>query len=453
MATNISKKKGTDGPSQTAGSQSEQPAEIFQLEPAKAQVQQVKWSQIIARPQEYAFRAEGDKDPFSKAALGSLKESIKRHGSVHTALLLKAYPDGTFLLGDGNRRYFSLGQLIEEKVQGFTAEMLLPANVLEHETSDLVMISTALSANIERQPLGFQGRLDATLKLHGLGMPKKSIAQLLNVSDSTVDRDLILANDAEMRGHILYHCITASNAATLLAAADKAGRTKEFKESLRKWLSEENERRHAEQKAREERDEPPLSGSKLWLQNAMTSEMVSAWRRALEKGTRLRDPGFKFRAYLREEGGHARIEIGSLSKPVSELSSGDVAKVVRRCLDLAAELEPVLLAKATAEKQGAKPEAKSEKPSPGLQRLRELGLASLVGEKDEPEKDAGEPGADPGDQADPDEANADKQGDGSDDAEQEADVPAEANVSTEQPVGSQADVPVQQAKQERDSQA
>ena len=115
---------------------------------------------------------------------------------------------------------------------------------------------------------------------------------------------------------------------------------------LYNWIMSTNEQITAEDKVRAERDEPPLSGPKSWLQNRMTPALVKAWKQALETGSSTVVPAFRFKALLRKDAGPARIEIDGLTMPVDKLSLHDVAKVYRRCHDLAASLEPVLAAKA-----------------------------------------------------------------------------------------------------------
>ena len=94
-------------------------------------------------------------------------------------------------------------------------------------------------------------------------------------------------------------------------------------------------------------------------------------------------------ASLNTENGLPRVEINAVSKPVADLSAADVAKIVRRCLDLAHELEPVLAAKAAEENDASEADAAGEAASPGLERLRELGFGQFAGEAeddDQPEE-------------------------------------------------------------------
>ena len=94
-------------------------------------------------------------------------------------------------------------------------------------------------------------------------------------------------------------------------------------------------------------------------------------------------PGFKFMASLSKENGLPRVEINAVSKPVADLTAADVAKIVRRCLDLAHELEPVLAAKAAEENDASEADAAGEVTSPGLERLRALGFGQLAGETED----------------------------------------------------------------------
>ena len=212
---------------------------MFELERAETTLQMVPFLKIIAKPEDYSFRKEGEEDPFSDKALRSLKEAIKRDKGVREPLLLKAIDNGFYLVGDGHRRLASVAQLIAERVAGFKRSMELPANVLQAGTRELVMLVASVSANVDREPYGPVGRMDAAKKLNQAGMPRASIAQLFQVGISTIDRDLLLAGDDEMLNLVrIKHFITMSNAATLLAAAHKVRRRDDLIKFLYLWANE-----------------------------------------------------------------------------------------------------------------------------------------------------------------------------------------------------------------------
>ena len=109
MATTATKSKGPAIPTQAGASQptellkgpaspspagKKQPAEVFELERAETTLQMVPYLKIIAKPEDYSFRNEGDEDPFSDKALRGFKEILKRDKGVRDPLLLKAVEDG-----------------------------------------------------------------------------------------------------------------------------------------------------------------------------------------------------------------------------------------------------------------------------------------------------------------------------------------------------------------------
>ncbi len=382
-------------PKPQADGQQKPAAEGFKLERPEMSVQQIPLSKIFARPELNAYRGR-EGDPYTKDALKGLLESVTMQGGINTPFLLLAHPDGTFEVGDGHRRLTTLLLLIADGVAGFSADMLVPANVLGIDTKELNFVTASVSANIEREPLPPEGRMDATSRLHKVGMPRQSIADLLHVSKSTVDRDITLMGDAEMMRHVReLRTVTLSNAALLLATAEKAKRRDEFMSFLTDWGQQAQADINAEIAARASRDEPPLAEAQRYPRSRMTAEMVKHWRQALEKKLPLTMPGFKFMASLSKENGLPRVEINAVNKPVADLSAADVAKIVRRCLDLAHELEPVLAAKATEENEASEADAAGEVTSPGLERLRELGFSQFAGEDDDqPEETSDEEDSD-----------------------------------------------------------
>ena len=287
------------------------------------------------------------------------------HGGIHTPILLRARGDGTYLLVDGHRRYFALKQLIEENVAGYTPDMLLPAHVLAAETSDLVMVATGVSANTDRRAFAYEGRLEGDEEVVRIGHATEGDLQLLGVGESTVDRDLALAGDDEMMAYVRTHCIQATNAASLLAAAGKHSRRDALMSHFTGWLEATKAQIAADIATLKAQDaEQSVPVSQTWPQSRLAAGLVKHWRAALEKGQDLTDPGFRFKALVRSDGGVQRIEVDALNKTVDDMSAEDVAKVLQRCVDLAAKLEPVLTNKMAEESQESESDETGKTTSP-----------------------------------------------------------------------------------------
>ena len=201
--------------------------------------------------------------------------------------------------------------------------LLLQAHVLAAETSDLVMVATGVSANTDRRAFAYEGRLKATKKLYELGMPRKAISQLLGVGESTVDRDLALAGDDEMMAYVHTRCIQATNAASLLAAAGKrrvAGMPS-CRTSRRMRFGDQGSDRRGHRYPQGSGCGTVCACDKTWRQSRLAAGLVKRWRAALEKGQDLTDPGFRFKALVRSDGGVQRIEVDALNKTVDDMSA------------------------------------------------------------------------------------------------------------------------------------
>lgn len=264
MADNPKKPKGATGSPQAAAKpqpagEQKQSGEPFKLERPSMSVQQVMLSKIFAKPEDNSYRGRED-DPYSKDALKGFMESIKLQHGVSIPLLLQARSDGTYEVGDGHCRYFGLRHLVADGVEGYSADMLVPANVLGVDTNELTFVTASVSANMEREPLPTEGQMDAAMRLHKAGMPRQTIADILHISKSTVDRHITMMGDAEMMRHVReLYTLTMSNASQLLATANKAKRRDEFMAFLNEWHRQAQAEINAEIAARGSRDEPPLA--------------------------------------------------------------------------------------------------------------------------------------------------------------------------------------------------
>ena len=161
----------------------------FESQPITAEPQQVALSAIFVQPEEYSFR---NKDEFDDGNLKDMKVDVVKNGII-TPLLIQHRGKNRYVAIDGHGRLWCLKSLVEDGVDGFSADMLVPANVIPSTASELATTAFAVSANVQRRSFSAEGRIRATARLDKLGMPQAEIARRLNVSEATISRDLALA--------------------------------------------------------------------------------------------------------------------------------------------------------------------------------------------------------------------------------------------------------------------
>jgi ParB-like chromosome segregation protein Spo0J len=371
----------------------EQPKPKPARQPVETERRAIPYHQLVVRPEDYSFREE---EEFSEAALKSLAEEIVATRGITNELSVRDLGDGTCLVLDGHRRYVALGILIERRVEGFSREMLVPANVVTtRDATERELLARAIGLNFHRSPIGAMGRIKAAVGLTRHGMPKAEVARILEIGTSTLDRDLLLGTTEWIMDHLRNHDITPTGAASLLEGARKAKRVDEFRAEFERWVGDTKERLREENQRRQARDEDLLAGPDLWAQKYLTRDQLEDWADALRTERPFGKAVFKFKALIRREKGTVRIEIDGLSKDVSELSTEDLGKIYERLVDMGEELIPVLERRLNEERRPA------EGPAPkvaGRARLRALGLAELADRLDSIEKARAESAG----QADPD---------------------------------------------------
>jgi ParB-like chromosome segregation protein Spo0J len=346
----------------------------------------VQFAQLVVRTEDYSFREE---EELSGQPMKDFEEEIIASRGITTPLFARDLGDGTFLVLDGHRRYFALANIIERKVKGFAEDMPIPANVVVSEAPERELIARAISANFHRRPIGALGRVKAAVSLVRHGMPKKEVARLLGVGDSTLERDILIGTTDWMMDHVRRHHITPTAASALLEQAKKHNRVEDFRDELEGWVDRTNEDLRAENRRRKGRDEDLLVGADLWPQKRLKRDQFINWVDALKTKQPFGDPEFKFRAMVKRERGTQRIEIDALSKDLDELSADHVAKIFERCADLCDALVPVLERKrAETIDPGDGPEAGGR----GRERLRQLGFADVADRLDTKERAQAEAG-------------------------------------------------------------
>jgi ParB-like chromosome segregation protein Spo0J len=351
----------------------------FQPEAVETKVAQVAFQDILSEPERFAFRDDGD---LAEAGIKALAEDIAVNG-LATPILVALRKDAQYQLVNGHRRYAALALNINLGVAGFTADMLVPANIITSDASELALVTRAITSNTQQRPLSAEGRQKALLRLAQLGMPAREIARCVGVSEATVSRDIALAKAPCMLDHVREHHISGTQAAGLVKLANDADRMDDLCQAIEDWVVEVEAKIAAEQQRRKDADEDPLSVAETWPQRYLSGDQISAWKTALEKGLPLTSPGFKFRALIKDENGDRRIVIDGLSKRVAELSARNLAKLLVRFTDMAEELRPLVEAAAKAEAEAQSASVLPTGPSKGRELLQQLGLAHLVESSDD----------------------------------------------------------------------
>ena len=352
----------------------EELAEVFQLEPVESKLGRVSLSSIDCDFDTYSFR---DKEELSEQGIKPLAEDIAVNGLI-TPITVVKMPDGRFMCNNGHRRILALRQLVSQGVDGFTADMKVPAHIMVSNPSKLALVARAVAANVQQRTLSPDGRLKAVIELKQLGMPNKDIARCVAKSESTVDRDLALARSGCMLDHVRDNDISGTDAAVLVKVAEKAERVDDLCEGFEDWCDRTRATVELEERRRKENDEEPLSASEKWLRRFLTSEQVKAWKLALEKGLPLQDAQFRYRAQIKQDQGQRRIIVEGLSENLDALSAKDLAKLLVRFVDLAEDLKPLVEEKAKAERESQATQASSQRGSKGRSVLEGLNLSHLL---------------------------------------------------------------------------
>ncbi len=356
-----------------------QPADQKAVEPQKhvsiagriqTEPRLIRYCDLEVAPDDWAFREDGELQTHGDTPLHDLVESIKPRGNIHTPMLVKPHGDGKYLVLDGHRRYFALGILIDEGIEGFHAEMLIPTNVVVSDNSEGDLVLLTIEGNVKRNAPTAEGRMRGVRRAHQTGVPLKDIADVYGIGVSTVQRDLAVSSDEEVMKQVRENHISYTDAAALIKLALDKNRLPEFKQAFQSWLDEVLEQLWVEERKRLARDQESLNPVDFQAKKHLSRAQVAAWREALEKGEPFGKPTFKFRALLDD----GVIKLDGLSKPVDDMTAEDLVKVLVRLTDLADEIEPILKQKVEREQQTVQAEAAAERPSAGLERLKALGL-------------------------------------------------------------------------------
>lgn len=298
-------------------------------------------------------------EEMNKEFIESMAEDIFSNG-VLVPVALTEHTDGMFDMDDGHGRYAGLSLLVSEG--RIPEDYPVPAMVCPVGTSEQVRVWRAGGSNLQRRSFTREGRLKYVLRATELRISNTTIAKLLNVSATTVDRDAKLLSQPWLLQHVRENAIAGTTAVDLIIAAGKNDRMPQFREEFEAWLAQWRADNAAEVERRKAANEPPLSAADMLPKNSITREMVHAWKTGKPLGET--DKGFT------PEIDEDRLRIPAYSKELKDLSSDDLTGIYKAYMEFAGKLEPVIATKAMLE------HLVLDLPAPisGDERLKELGV-------------------------------------------------------------------------------
>lgn len=281
--------------------------------------------------EEYGLRNE---EALSDAALNDLMESIKTNGIINSLVGSRLSAGGVLLL-DGHRRFTALSKLAEQGVAGFSKDMLVPMVVYDEETSEIEKFSIAITSNIDRESLPPEARYFICLRMHKAGATFAYIARCMRVSETSVARDVALAENEVMMSFVTEGIVPASFAAKTLQVAKKKKRVEDVHEAFRKfgkWALAKIKHERAERKAK---GKPPLSEAEQRPRRFLTEAQKNTWLTNLANGEPLGEPEFTFAAGVSDDG---MITIKGVNAKVDAIGRQGVIRMVRSCSELLVDL-------------------------------------------------------------------------------------------------------------------
>ncbi|HEX3658218.1 MAG TPA: ParB N-terminal domain-containing protein [Pirellulales bacterium] len=338
--------------------------------PVKLDLDFVQYSKL-----RFIDRSFREDEQLLPVAIATLAADIAKNG-LGTPLIVRPMGDGTFGIYDGTRRKVALEHLVQTR-DGFSTEMLVPVQVMAAETNEADALRLAAGTNFARLAHSPLERSRFALAMLQAGNSIADIAESLQVSESTLRRDLAVVSNDELLQQVRAHEIAATDAAAVAKLATDKGRMPDLLKAIAAWVTDIKEEIRREEARRAAQDDKPLSAVQRWPQRYMTREQIGAWKIALERDEPLERATFKYRVVVRED----KVEIASLSADPREMPIADLAKVVLRLSSGAEQLEGILQQRWELEKLKEKERDAGQGSLPGSaasDRLRQMGIDEQI---------------------------------------------------------------------------
>ena len=327
----VSKSSGTKTAPKPEASSAAAPAipEIFVRRASTMESVPLKDIHLVI--EEYGLR---NKEDLSDAALNDLMESVKTNGIINSLVGSKLSTGGVLLL-DGHRRFTAVTKLAEQGVAGFSKTMLVPMVVYDENTTEIEKFSIAITSNNDRESLPPEARYFICLRMHKAGATFAYIARCLRVSETSVARDVALAEDDVMMDYVTDGTLPASFAAKLLQAANKKGKVKEVHQAVGKFRKQSLAKIKQERAERKTRGKPPLSEAEQRPRRFLTEARKNTWLNNLANDEPLGEPEFVVAAGVSDDG---TITVKGVNAKVEAIGRQGVVRLVRSYSELLVDL-------------------------------------------------------------------------------------------------------------------
>ena len=141
-------------------------------------------------------------------------------------------------------------------------------------------------ATVLKLPASDTGRAKAAAALHCEGMPTSQIASIVNCSQKTVERDLVVATSPEFLQMVEKHYVQFSTLASLLDKAKKANpsRADDLYDAILEFVVKTKALLRRKDAAQIARSAKPMAEEKKWPQKYLQKSQIASWDKALSKG-------------------------------------------------------------------------------------------------------------------------------------------------------------------------
>ncbi len=264
------------------------------------------------------------KEKLTQPYLEQVIESLRQEKQLEP---IQVYKDdrGKWQVLTGHRRLAAMFLLAKQGAAGFSLSMAVQAlEVIGASPQDRLVRSVA--DNEVREKLDQKDRLLVVQKFAKAAVPKERAAAALAIGVKSYERDLRVATEQRMLDHVLKDHLAPGDASTLIQAAHKAHRAKDFYDHFDQWVQRtEKEIAELDRLSKAETDKG-LRPADLLVKNHLNQPVFDGWLESLERGTAFTDKAeFNFEATLDKKSG--KLRVGRLNVDTAEATPLELVKI------------------------------------------------------------------------------------------------------------------------------